>query len=78
MINAKENDAKDSTNYRYFADKTTFTSEADFNAFIKEAKRRSLFNTGITPKYGEELLTLVTCEFTHTNGRLVVIARRVA
>ncbi|MBE5818624.1 MAG: class B sortase [Clostridiales bacterium] len=77
VINAKANNANDSTNYRYFSEKVEFESKEDFDAFIKEVKRRDLFDTGITPQYGDDLLTLVTCEFTHKNGRLVVLARKV-
>ena len=33
--------------------------------------------TGETPKYGDKLITLSTCEYTLENGRLVVVAYRI-
>ena len=51
--------------------------EAAFNAFVNECKRLSMYNTGITPVYGEKLITLSTCDRSITDGRLVVVARRV-
>ena len=35
-----------------------------------------LYDTGITAEYGDELLTLSTCEYSHANGRFVVLAKR--
>lgn len=50
--------------------------EADFNDFITQCKQLSLIDTGITPEYGDKLICLSTCEYTHVNGRLVVVAVR--
>lgn len=51
--------------------------QASFDEFVGEAKRRSDVDSGITPQYGDELLTLSTCEYSSSNGRYVVCARRV-
>ena len=51
--------------------------EAAFDKFVGEVKRRSDVDSGITPEYGDELLTLSTCEYSSSNGRYVVCARRV-
>ena len=51
--------------------------EATFDEFVGEVKRRSDVDSGITPEYGDELLTLSTCEYSSSNGRYVVCARRV-
>lgn len=50
--------------------------EADFDAFVAQCKERSLIDTGITPLYGDKLICLSTCEYTLSNGRLVVAALR--
>lgn len=50
--------------------------EADFNDFISTCKALSLYDTGITPEYGDKIICLSTCEYTRTNGRLVVAAVR--
>ena len=41
-------------------------------------KERSFYDTGITADYGEKLLTLSTCEYSQENGRLVVVAKKIA
>ena len=48
------------------------------SAYVEEVCRRSDVDTGIRPAYGEQLLTLSTCEYSTDNGRFVVVARRVA
>ena len=50
--------------------------ESAFNAFVAEVKRRSDVDSGITQVYGEDLITLSTCEYSTANGRYVVCARR--
>ena len=50
--------------------------EADFDAFITACKALSLYDTGITPEYGDKLICLSTCEYSQINGRLVVVAVR--
>lgn len=51
--------------------------EAEFNDYVSEVKRRSYFDTGETAVYGDELITLITCEYTHKEGRLFVVAKRI-
>ena len=50
--------------------------EADFDEFIATCKALSLYDTGVTPVYGDKIICLSTCEYLHTNGRLVVAAVR--
>ena len=50
-------------------------SQANYDKFVSQCKEISLYDTGITPQYGEKLITLSTCEKSLTNGRLVVVAR---
>lgn len=52
--------------------------ETDYNAYVDEVIRRSDVNSGIRPVYGEQLLTLSTCEYSSANGRYVVVARKVS
>lgn len=54
------------------------TDEDAYNAYVDEVIRRSDVNSGIRPVYGEQLLTLSTCEYSSANGRYVVVARRVS
>ena len=52
-------------------------NEAEFNQFVQTCKGKSLYDTGITPKYGEKLITLSTCDKSIEDGRFVVVARRI-
>jgi len=54
----------------------TAADEKAYDAFVRQAKSLSLYDTGITPAYGQQLLTLSTCEYSHANGRLAVLAVR--
>lgn len=51
--------------------------EAAYNEYAEEVISRSDVDTGIRPSYGEQLLTLSTCEYSSDNGRYVVVARKV-
>ena len=51
--------------------------QAQYDAFVAQCKELSLYDTGITPQYGEKLITLSTCDKGLVNGRLVVVARLV-
>ena len=54
--------------------------EAAFNEFIAKCKELQLYETGITPVYGDKVICLSTCEYSHPdgNGRLVVAAVRMS
>lgn len=55
------------------------SDEMDAEAFIREALRRSLVKAVVEPKATDSFLTLVTCEYTHPDGRLAVFfVRRAA
>ena len=60
--------------YHRFVDAKT---EAEFNDFVQTCQELAFYDTGITPQYGDKLITLSTCEYTLKNGRLVVVARRI-
>ena len=49
--------------------------EEDFNYAIEQFKEKSCYDTGVTPQYGDQLITLVTCSYHEDNGRFVVVAR---
>lgn len=55
-----------------------FNSKSEFNNFVAECLDRSYFYTGVDLQYGDELLTLSTCDFSmFSDMRLVVVARKV-
>ena len=53
-------------------------AEDTYNDYVAEVIRRSDVDSGIRPEYGEQLLTLSTCEYSSANGRYVVVARKVS
>lgn len=56
---------------------TKFYDEEEFNSFVDNCLKRELYNTGIETRYGDKFITLVTCEYSQKNGRMVVIARKI-
>ena len=52
-------------------------NEAEFNEFMENVHARQLYDTGIDAEYGDQLITLSTCEYTYKNGRFVVVAKKV-
>ncbi len=52
-------------------------NEEEFAYYIENIQKLALYDTGITPEYGDELITLATCEYSQENGRMVVVARKV-
>lgn len=56
----------------------TFTgaeTKEEFDQFIDEVMARTLYDTGKSASFGDKLLTLSTCEYSQTNGRIVVVAK---
>ena len=57
-----------------FADAKT---PEEFDEYITRCKELALYDTGVSAVYGDELLTLSTCEYSSKNGRLVLVAKKV-
>ena len=65
-------DSADSFKYYRFVDAE---SADEFDSYIAKCKELSIYDTGVTAEYGDKLITLSTCEYSRTNGRLVVVAK---
>ena len=52
-------------------------SEEEFNSYMKEMASMSLYDTGVSANFGDSLLTLSTCDSSQTDGRFVVVAKRI-
>ena len=50
-------------------------SEKEFVDLAGWLSENSLYDTGITPIYGEQILILSTCSYNTQNGRFIVAAR---
>lgn len=60
--------------YYYFINAN---DETEYNNYIEESKKASLYDTGKSAEYGEQLLTLSTCSYHTEDGRFVVVAKKV-
>ena len=60
--------------YYYFINAN---NEQEFNNYIENSKKASIYNIEATAKYGDQLLTLSTCEYSQEDGRLAVVAKKV-
>lgn len=61
--------------FRYY-NYTKFDNEEEYNTFIKKCKEIQLYDTGVSAQYGEQLVTLITCEYSQDNGRMIVVAKK--
>lgn len=52
-------------------------SEQEFKSYMNEMAALSIYDTGVTAVYGDQLLTLSTCDYQENDGRFVVVAKRV-
>ena len=59
--------------FRYYQ-YTDLSDPEQFEQYVQQVKAASLYETGITAAYGEQLLTLSTCSYHTEDGRFVVVA----
>ena len=51
------------------------SSRYTFDEYIAKIKAMAIYDTGITPQFGDDIITLSTCNYHTENGRFVVVAR---
>ena len=49
----------------------------EFDSNMSEMAKISLYDTGVTAKYGDKLITLSTCDNSEQDGRFVVVAKKI-
>ena len=59
--------------YYYFVNAE---NEEEYNNYISNCKKASIYDTNTTAEYGEQLLTLSTCEYSQEDGRFAVVAKK--
>ena len=59
--------------YKYYNSQT----KEEFDDYIKNIRKLSLYKIDNTTKYGDKFLTLSTCEYSKENSRFVVVARKI-
>jgi sortase B len=66
----------DGTQFKYWDDKYINMDEDTFNEHLNLTKQTMIYDTGIEPEFGQDILTLQTCD--GSNGwRIVIFAKRV-
>lgn len=60
-----------------FAYKLAAQTEQDYDGLLRYIKENGFYDTGVTARWPEQLVTLATCEYTQKNGRLIVVARKI-
>lgn len=53
---------------------TSALTKNRYNSMVEYAKEKSIYETGITPKYGQQILTLSTCYGYNQDDRILVLA----
>lgn len=67
---------KDENTFRFY-NFIEADSELDFDYYIANINALRLYDTGVTVKRDDTLLTLATCEYSVEDGRFVVVARKI-
>ncbi len=62
--------------YRWYYQAGNLTEEA-FDEFVSYLSENALYDTGITPSYGEQIIILATCSYQENDGRFLIAARRI-
>lgn len=52
-------------------------SAQEFDSYMQEMAAMSFYDTGVTAQYGDQLLTLSTCDYYVNDGRFVVVAKKI-
>jgi len=54
-----------------------FKSVSQFDEYIAECKKRSMFNIPVDVRMSDKIVTLATCNYEFDDARLIVVARSV-
>ena len=68
--------SEDSNEFKYYEFHNALSAE-DFDNFIDNSKKLTPYTIDCSAKIGDKLLTLSTCAYHSSNGRYVVIAKRI-
>ena len=55
----------------------SIVDEASFDAYVQGVKALSIYDTGVTPVWGDQLITRSTWEYSVEDGRFIIVARKV-
>lgn len=69
-------DVKDEAGRFCYYNYKDLSSKQEFEEYVANVKERSIYDTGVTPKFGDDLIVLSTCNYHTEDGRFVVVARK--
>jgi len=69
-------DGKGSNAFEYDQFANTQT-QSEFDVFLSNIKRLSLYDTGVEAQFGDTFITLSTCSYHTKNGRFVIAAKKI-
>lgn len=75
-VSRSEIKPEDSTAFKYYQ-YATFIDEETFNEYVAGVKEESSFDTGITPQFRDQLITLSTCAYHVEEGRFYIVGRQI-
>lgn len=76
VLKSKVYNNEDTNVFRYYS-YIDLTSKDKFTEYISSCKKYQLYNTNVSAVYGNQIISLVTCEYSQDNGRLVVIGKKI-
>lgn len=56
---------------------TKAENQNQYNNYIKDCQNMSIYETGVQANYGDKLITLITCEYSQNNGRMIIVAKKI-
>lgn len=62
--------------YSYYS-YTRFYDENDLKEYVENCQKLSFYNTETKFDYGNQFITLSTCEYSQNNGRMIVIGKKI-
>lgn len=60
-----------------FYEHVELDTKEEFDAYIQNAKQNSYYEISTTAEYGDQIITLCTCDYWTENARLLVIAKKI-
>lgn len=67
---------KDSTKFKYYQ-YPAINNKTEFDEYVRGIKALSIYDTGVSAKYGDQLVTLSTCAYHTDEGRFFVVGKRI-
>lgn len=68
--------SEEDISFKYYQFIDAYSSK-EFNSNMNEMAKLSYYDTGVTATYGDQLLTLSTCDYEETGGRFVLVCKRI-